>query len=127
MNEDKTPINEVFKGLKISKATLYNRLRKLDITPIKEGKNSYLSNEQIDKIKQYKQSKNNKDLLDNKEIRRLRVQLEREQSENKKLIQELGQWQGRAKTFEEQNNKLLIIEVQKKEKGFFARLFNLKN
>lgn len=141
MKENKTPIKQVFERLSISKATLYNRLRRLDILPLKDGKNSYLTDKQIEKIKAYDSSKNTKKLdkpLDTSEEkleiktlrRRLKAQkkaLKREREENKNLILKLGHWEGRARTLEEQNNKLLLLAPAQKEepkKGFFQRFLD---
>lgn len=56
------------------------------------------------------------------------LQIEKEVSTHlhtkiEKLNREVGQWQGVAKTYERQNEKLLTLEAPKQKKGFFARLF----
>jgi len=138
MNPKKTAIKDCYERLGISKATLYSRLKKLDIKPLKVGKNSYLSSKDLDRLDKYsptkdKQDKQNKELeklleKKNEEIKLLKETSEKQSGKIENLNREVGQWQGRAKTLEEQNEKLLVLEAPKKQKekrGFFKSLFNL--
>lgn len=127
MNPKKTAIKDCYIKLGISKATLYSRLKKLNIKPLKVGKNSYLSNDDLDRLDKYNPTKDKKDTQD-KELKQLQETIKEQAEKIELLNREVGQWQGRAKTLEEQNEKLLILEAPKKQeekKGFFKRLFNL--
>ena len=113
MSKNKIPIKDCYKRLKISKSTLYSRLKKLDIKPLKIGKNSYLSDDDLDRLDKYNPTKDKPDTQD-KELKQLQAIIEEKNKKIEALNREVGQWQGRAKTLEEQNEKLLILEAPKK-------------
>lgn len=136
MSNEKIFIPKALKELDISRASLYNYLKKLDITPRKEKNRSFLSKEEISIIKDFINGKaplrqTNKDSfrhLDSKEnehfkiIEQLTTKLEkqkeatkkaedevlREREENKQLLSQVGKLEGKTETLEEQNNKLFL-------------------
>ena len=127
-------IKEALRELSIGRTKLYKHLGQLNITPNKEGRKSYLTNDEFNKIKlSIQQANTNTKRTDRKqEIELLKLELklktkelERERTEKNSLILELGKSQGQTKLLKEQNDKLLILEAPKKEekKGFFARIF----
>jgi len=124
MSQNKIPIKEAYKRLDISKATLYNRLKVLGIKPQKEGKNSYLSNDDLDKLMEFNPAKDRKDTLD-KEVKILKKSLKEKERKVELLNREVGLWQGRAKTLEELNEKLLMLEAPKQKVGFFKKIRNI--
>jgi hypothetical protein len=164
MKNNKTTIKQSLSLFGISRTTLYKYLNSLNTKPKKEGKNSYLTNKQINDIKGYidelrsgkkepnKQSEQTEQVniaekIYKEQINELKKELETKQEKIEGLIQEVGQWQGRASTLEEQNIKLLeqsepedknaLIEVEVIEpepapeekagkQGFFRKLFNLR-
>jgi chromosome segregation ATPase len=124
MKNDKTTIKQSLSLFGISRTTLYKYLNSLNTKPKKEGKNSYLTNKQINDIKGYidelrsgkkepnKQSEQTEQVniaekIYKEQINELKKELETKQEKIEGLIQEVGQWQGRASTLEEQNIKLL--------------------
>ena len=126
---NKTYIKQALSDLNTSQSSLYRIMGKLRIKPKKEGKKSYLTDSQIEKIKEHFNSpthkkKDEKDI----EIETLKRLLQSKKEELEKVKEEkdsLLMWKGRAITLEEQNKKLLEIPAPKQEekKGFFARLF----
>ena len=128
---NKTYIKQALKDLNISQSSLYRVMGKLGIKPSKEGKKSYLTDNQIEQLKKNFNSpthdgKNEKDI----EIELLKRLLQSKEKELKEVRNEkdgLLMWKGRAVTLEEQNKKLLELPAPKlpeKKKGFFARLLN---
>jgi predicted nucleic acid-binding Zn-ribbon protein len=124
MKNDKTTIKQSLSLFGISRTTLYKYLNSLNTKPKKEGKNPYLTNKQINDIKGYidelrsdkkepnKQSEQTEQVniaekIYKEQINELKKELETKQEKIEGLIQEVGQWQGRASTLEEQNIKLL--------------------
>lgn len=148
---DKIPIKEALKQLNISRTSLYNYIKKLAIIPIKKANRVYLSKEQITVIslyvsnkqdvctdqneqrEQFEQPKKQQDsailqikFLENN-LEKQNKKIEHIEGINQKLLIQLGQWQGRAKTLEEQNHKLLRLQIPKSEKiGFFQKIFGKK-
>ena len=125
---EKIYIKQTLSELSISKSKLYRLLKQLGIMAHKDGKKSYFTKNQLEKIREESQKSHRTNTENTIETEQLKEELKRERLENKRLILEVGQWQGRAKTLEEQNEKLLILEAPKKQeekKGFFKRLFNL--
>lgn len=57
------------------------------------------------------------------QFQQLRTELAQERDNNKQLTLMVGQWEGRAKNLEEQNQTLLE-SYTRPQKGFFARLFS---
>ena len=53
MKNNKNTINQALDRLSISRASLYNHLKRLEITPIKEGRRVYLLDNQIDDIQAF--------------------------------------------------------------------------
>lgn len=141
MNNEKMPINEALELFGIGRTTLYSYLKKLNITPKKHKNRSYLTNEQMLKIKDFinspftaeqqkeqrKIQKLEAEIEKQKEFtKRAEEKAEQEREKNDQLMLQIGHWQGRAKTLEEQNVKLLesqttTIEVSEKS-GFFDRI-----
>jgi ribosomal protein S13 len=144
METEKLSINQATKLFSISRTTLYTYLKKLKIFPHKQGRTAYLTEQQIAHIKSFihKNSTtysaqpeqveqiNHNAVIEKtyiEKIKRLEKKLESEQQENKQLALQLGQWQGRAKTLEEQNQKLLTLHPAKPQKwGFFQSIFSKK-
>ena len=128
METNKTTIKQALELFRISRTSLYNHMKKLDIKPIKAGGRVHLIDKQIDELKAVLQpicsTMNNEsgqggqgNLIDifKKQIKELKKELEKEREENKKLIHDVGRWQGRASTLEEQNQKLLSFTPEKNE------------
>lgn len=124
-------IKEAIEELNIGRTKLYALFKQLDIKPQKKGNKSFLSLQQVSSIKdfiseseQYEQTEQKKttekDTTENTTqqeiIKKLETELEKEREENKALIREVGLWQGRAKTLEEQNQKLLELSPPEKER-----------
>ena len=125
-NEDLT-INQAIKELSISRSKLYGQLKQLGILATKRGRKSYLSLADIDRIKNCP-NRPKTDQTD-KKIKTLEKQLAEERENQKNLLVEIGRWQGRAKTLEEQNHKLLALQAPKEKPaqiGFFQRIFGKK-
>lgn len=140
MDDEKVFINQALKQFGISRTTLYSYLKKLNIKPQKSGNRSYFTNTQIQQISDFieknrtpeQQTPNTDEQPNNsqyqeKAIEQLRTELKEERQKTADLTLQLGQWQGRAKTLEEQNVKLLesqsnTIEVSEKS-GFFTKIF----
>ena len=126
---EKTYIKEALSDLGISQSSLYRIMGKLGIKPKKEGKKSYLTEVQINQLKEHFNSPTHKK-NDGKdiEIELLKRLLQSKSEELEKVREEkenLMMWKGRAVTLEEQNKKLLELPAPKKEekKSFFSRLF----
>ena len=166
MKNEKTTIKQALTILNISRTSLYNHMKKLGIKPIKERGRVHLVDSQINDLKAVLQTtckpldskseqrgqagqgeqQNKTDELYEKQIQELKKELKKERAENKKLIQDVGRWQGRATTLEEQNIKLLSInaenenniveaeiitpepapEEKAEKKGFFQKFFSFK-
>lgn len=124
-------IKEAIEELNIGRTKLYALFKQLDIKPQKKGNKSFLSLQEVSFIKdfireseQYEQTEQKKttekDTAENttqqETIKKLEAELEKEREENKALIREVGLWQGRAKTLEEQNQKLLELNPPEKER-----------
>ena len=147
----------------ISRSTLYKTLRKEGITTIKKGRIACLSETDFTHLKNTCFSPKNKvshetdknTLHETHEnsvlIRHLQQQIEAEQkkndilhTENKMLIQDVGRWEGVARTLQDQNQKLLelkpeeengieeaeiiepISEKKAEEIGMFRKILNFR-
>jgi hypothetical protein len=136
-------IKQALSHLKISRASLYNYINKIEVKPIKKGQRVYLLEKDIDRINLAYKQKNN--YLDNEDISKNSLAsenlpsktnkaeklLKKERLKNTKLLEkieklnrEVGQWEGTAKTLLDQNQKL-IEHNNFQKKSFFQRLFNL--
>lgn len=142
---NKTTIKQALTLFNISRSSLYNHMKKQGITPIKEKGRVHLLDNQIADLKrvihtscpnldkqdkidgQEKPEKNSKN-SDEKQIKEIKAELKTEREENKKLVLQLGLWQGRAKTLEEQNQKLLLLQTPPTppKVGFFQKIFGKK-
>jgi len=110
-------INQALRELNIGRTKLYKVLSDANIKPKKEGKKSYLTNTQISEIKdilsinneneQFRTDERTDKTFSEYRIEQLEKELAQERESNKQLTLQVGQWQGRAKTLEEQNVKLL--------------------
>jgi len=157
MKTEKTSINQTIKLFSISRTTLYTYLKKLKISPQKSGRIAYLTEQNIIDIKgfisknkpsnthQYEQVEQVEQIREKSTAEKIHIEkikiLEKnlideqiknrqEREENRKLVLQLGQWQGRAKTLEEQNHKLLTLQVSESKNpekiGFFQKIFGKK-
>lgn len=169
-NTSKHSLQDIQTHFGISRSKLYKTLKEQGIKATKEGRKSYISNTDLTQLENVLKNtgtntqKNtgtntgtkNTDLIDH-----LQAQIKEEQeknnqllTENKELMREVGQWQGVAKTLEQQNQKLLsarpteekieieeaeiikeeqntdkveIIETKPKKKGWFSFFRKQKN
>jgi len=114
-------IKDAVEELGISKSQLYRRIKQLELVTHKEGNKRYLTPDELNKIKELSHCVDTRDTV----ILDLKKQLKENQQNITQLNREVGVWQGRAKTLEELNEKLLVLEAPEKtkQKGFFMRLF----
>lgn len=113
-------IPQALEELKIGKTKLYKLFTETNVKPKKEGKKSYLTNDQMLEIKAFIGFKDENEQVRTNErteknfseyrIEQLEKELAEERDNNKQLTLQVGQWQGRAKTLEEQNLKFLEIQ-----------------
>lgn len=134
MKNKKTTIKQALTMFNISRTSLYNHMKKLDIKPIKEGGRVHLVDTQINDLKeflqpacqpldneneqrgqagQHEQANNNEEIYQ-EQIKELKKELKKERTENKKLIQDVGRWEGVARTLQDQNQKLLELKPEDK-------------
>jgi hypothetical protein len=117
-------IKDAVEELGISKSQLYRRIKQLGLVTHREGNKRYLTPKQIDQLKEVSHCVDTRDTV----ILDLKKQLKEKElfysQRTEQLNREVGQWQGRAKTLEELNEKLLVLGTPKepKKKGFFRRL-----
>ena len=142
MKDNKNTINQALDRLSISRASLYNYLKKLDITPTKEGRRVYLLDNQIDDIQAFllsnpsnldksirqvrqvdeeKKIENTAEDIYKKQAKELKKALAKEQEKNEalqekiiSLSQDVGRWEGVANTLKDQNQKLLEVKTEPK-------------
>ena len=164
MKNNKNTINQSLDKLSISRASLYNHLKRLDIRPIKEGRRVYLLDNQIDDIKAFllsnlsnldsknrqvrqdghvkedKPKENIAEKIYKEQISELKKELEKKQEKIEVLIQDVGRWEGVARTLQDQNQKLLefkpedkseieeaeIIEQEPEKIGIFQKIINFR-
>ncbi len=132
MKNKKTTIKQALTIFKISRTSLYNHMKKLDIKPIKEGGRVHLVDTQINDLKavlqstckpvdneneqsgqagQHEQPNNNGEIYQ-EQIKELKKELKKERTENKNLIKDVGRWEGVARTLQDQNQKLLELKPE---------------
>ena len=129
MKTDKISINKAIDQLKVSRTTLYKYLKKSGIKPQKSGNRAYITNKDITDIKQllpenqtttntanehHEQSKQDQviEKIYQEQIDTLRNSLSESQTDNKKLIFEMGKLQGIAQSLKDQNDKLQKITIE---------------
>ncbi|HHH14305.1 MAG TPA: hypothetical protein ENJ78_01195 [candidate division WWE3 bacterium] len=129
-------IKEALTKLSIGRTKLYKHLGQANITPQKDGRKSYLTLDEFNKVKLFVEqpSANTKRTNRTQEIELLKLELklkteelERERTEKNSLILELGKAQGQTKLLKEQNDKLLELPAPKQKdekKGFFRKIFS---
>lgn len=129
MNNKEYSIKEALEVLECSRSTLYKNLDKKGIKPVKRGRIAYIKHHELELLKKTvsnQKDKNKKHTTTDKTedttefIKHLQQQLQEEQKKNsnlegeiKGLTLEIGRWQGRAKTLEEQNKELLTLPSPK--------------
>ena len=131
MKLNKTTIQQALTLFNISRASLYNHLKKLDIKPIREGRRVYLIDSQIDELTmvlppdlsnldgkirqvgqvgqvgQVKKDTTTTEKIYKDQIKKLKKELKAKQEKIEGLIHEVGRWQGRANLLEEQNQNVI--------------------
>lgn len=128
MRQNYSP-TEAIELLEISKATFYRYARKLDIKPSKTPFGKLYSEDDIQRIKlcitETIKNKNETSEIEEskKQIQELKQELVSKNESIQDLTLQLGQWQGRAKTFEELNQKLLHTSKVDEKQPILPRFF----
>jgi len=138
MTHVKHTLKQVQIHFKFSRSTLYKTLKKQSIKTFKEGRIAYISDTDFTHLKtqvktcsydQKKHESENTNQYFQKKLEEEQQKNEKLQKENQSLIREVGQWEGVARTLQDQNSKLLTIQAPKEKPvqiGFFQRIFGKK-
>ena len=164
MNTQKHTLKTLETHFDFSRSKLYKTLKECGIATFKEGRFAYVSDADFETLKThvkthvssekkrtfkraFSETHENEGQLNNFLQEQLKIEQEKNKSlqeENKKLIHDVGRWQGRATTLEEQNIKLLevstadesniveaeIIEPEPEKKaekiGIFQKIINFR-
>jgi len=139
MENKKHTLKQVQAHFNFSRSTLYKILKKQCISTYKEGRIAYISDTDFTHLKTHVFSKKKYESIHtskntDSQTAYLQKKLEEEQrkneqlqKENQSLVREVGQWEGVARTLQDQNQKLLTLHPAKPQKwGFFQSIFSKK-